>query len=421
MFWANDSVGNTANISSTWTYQIFENSRTLNAISYETSTESYIYNLSTDGTISSVNLLFNGTSYSATESGELWTASLTQPLSIYGTKEMNWSINYGSTYVTNASHQVISNTVFGLCNASLTQPYINFTFKDEADDSSIVGSIPTSTFNYWLGDGSVNKTLTFINNTANPSYPFCSIPLDKSLNVDMVVQYKNTTSYPQRTYDPAVQVLTNTTTNKTLYLLNTVDGIYVTFQIVNVAQQPLSGVAVNATRVIGSEDVVIGDGTTDASGTVTFWMNPDFLHTLAFFKTGYPLAITSLTPTQSSYTISLGGGTTSTEINYYKGMVIGISPTKDFLTNNTLYNFSLSINSTYWALDNFGYTIYFGDGSTADTQSSISSAGGILNSLNINASSDSMYMRLLFHNQWNNNIFRISKNLGNRYNNWNRV
>jgi len=212
----------------------------------------------------------------------------------------------------------------------------------------------------------------------------------------MVVQYKNTTSYPQRTYDPPVQILTNTTTNKTLYLLNTVDGIYVTFQIVNVAQQPLSGVAVNATRVIGSEDVVIGDGTTDASGTVTFWMNPDFLHTLAFFKTGYPLAITSLTPTQSSYTISLGGGTTSTEINYYKGMVIGISPTKDFLTNNTLYNFSLSINSTYWALDNFGYTIYFGDGSTADTQSSISSAGGILNSLNINASSDSMYMRYYF-------------------------
>jgi len=71
--------------------------------------------------------------------------------------------------------------------------------------------LPTSTFNYWLGDGSVNKTLTFINNTANPSYPFCSIPLDKSLNVDMVVQYKNTTSYPQRTYDPPVQILTNTT------------------------------------------------------------------------------------------------------------------------------------------------------------------------------------------------------------------
>jgi len=147
--------------------------------------------------------------------------------------------------------------------------------------------LPTSTFNYWLGDGSVNKTLTFINNTANPSYPFCSIPLDKSLNVDMVVQYKNTTSYPQRTYDPPVQILTNTTTNKTLYLLNTVDGIYVTFQVLTGGNTPISGTLVNATRVIGSEDVIVGDGTTGAGGSVTFWLNPDFLHTMSFLKTGY--------------------------------------------------------------------------------------------------------------------------------------
>jgi len=123
------------------------------------------------------------------------------------------STTHKNSYI---SYQNISETIFTLCNTTYSNEFLNISFKDESDSSVINASIPTSTFNYWLGDGSVNKTLTFINNTANPSYPFCSIPLDKSLNVDMVVQYKNTTSYPQRTYDPAVQVLTNTTTNKTI-------------------------------------------------------------------------------------------------------------------------------------------------------------------------------------------------------------
>jgi len=391
-FYVNDSVGNQANSSSTWTYNAFENSRTFNTTSYETATESYTINLSTDSTITSVNLLFNGTSYETTNSGELWTKSLTQPLNIYGTKEINWSITSGSTYVTNASHQVISNTLFGLCNASLTSKFINFTFKDEADDSSIVASIPTSTFNYWLGDGSVNKTLTYINNTANPSYVFCSIPSDKSLNVDMVVQYKNTTSYPQRTYDPGVQTLTNITTNKTLYLLNTVDGLYVTFQVLNAAQQPISGVSVNATRVIGSENVVVGDGTTGASGSVTFWLNPDFEHTFSFLKTGYDIYTYSGTPTQSTYTITLGGGTT-TETDYRRGISLSSAPISRYLDNGTDYDFNFTISSSYWSLDSYEFDLYYSNNSLIGTASGSESAGSTISLTNINTyNSTSIYM-----------------------------
>jgi len=221
--------------------------------------------------------------------------------------------------------------------------------------------------------------LTFINNTANPSYPFCSIPSSESLNVDMVVQYKNTTSYPQRTYDPAVQVLTNTTTNKTLYLLNTVDGIYVTFQVLTGGNTPISGTLVNATRVIGSEDVIVGDGTTGAGGSVTFWLNPDFLHTMSFLKTGYDLYTTSLTPTQSIYTIVMGVGATTTAVDYNRGISITTLPTGSFINSDTTYSFNYTISTSYHLLDNFGMNLTYKNGTIINSQSSTTDVGGTLN------------------------------------------
>ena len=378
-FFANDTIGQENTTFIEWDYMVFENQKIHNATSFETAIESFVINVTANTSLTAVALVYNGTEFSATQSGELWSKSLTLSDKNIGNNSIYWKFTYGGqTINSDNSSQVVNETIFGLCNTTLITPYINFTFKDEEDDSSILASIPNADFNYSLGGGTVTKSLNFINNTANPSYAFCFSPSDRTLNVDMSVQYKNTSGYPQRTYE-TLKSLTNITTNQTLYLLSSTDGIYVTFSVINSATQEVSGVSVKATRVLGSETITIGDGTTDASGSVTFWMNPDFSHTMTFEKTGYTTYSTSLFPTQSLYTITLGqGAVTSTTTDYSLGIKETLRPSNTFLKSNTVYNFNYTINSSYWALDSFGLVLKYDNNTIIGENSSTISTGGIV-------------------------------------------
>jgi len=249
-------------------------------------------------------------------------------------------------------------------------------------------------FTYWLGSGSVNKTYEYISNVNKTNYTFCFSPSNRKVNVDMYIQYKNDDA-PQRIYDPTTILLSNSTTNKTLYLLSSADGLYVTFQVINLAQQALSGVSVTATRVISGETVVVGQGITGASGTVTFWLNPDFTHTFTFVKTGYDTYTYSDTPTQPTYTINLGGVTTTDITNYYQGISVRIKPTLNFLKNNTLYDFNLSLTSSYWNVEGFGFSLYYGNGTLIGSVNNTTN-GGTLSINNVKALGDSIYLRYYF-------------------------
>ncbi|GAG54645.1 unnamed protein product, partial [marine sediment metagenome] len=169
---------------------------------------------------------------------------------------------------------------------------------------------------------------------------------DRPVDIDYIIQYKNS-SAPQRTFDPPFTTFSNVTTDQTLYLLSSADGIYVTFQVINVAEQPIADVVVNASRVIAGSIEIVGQGITGADGGVTFWLNPDFLHTLTFVASGYEQYTTSLTPTQSSYTITLGGEAVVEISDYQRGMVYSIEPTFQ-LFNHTAYNFNFTLASAYW-------------------------------------------------------------------------
>jgi len=54
---------------------------------------------------------------------------------------------------------------------------------------------------------------------------FCATP-NRTLSLNTSLQYKQGTTYPQRTYSSSGITLTNATTNITLYLLESGDGIY---------------------------------------------------------------------------------------------------------------------------------------------------------------------------------------------------
>ena len=360
--YANDTIGNERSSFVNWSYTYLENNRTHNNKSYETASESF--NINVEGPTSAV-LFYNGTEYSTTKSGDNFNVTIDIPAGNIGNNSVHWRFDDSTNSFT--SYQNVSETVFTICNSSYTTRFLNISFKDESDFDIINASISTSTFEYYLGDGTVTKTFNFINTTENFNYEFCATP-NRTLNVDSFLQYKQGTDYPQRVADPPIIEYTNVTTNTILYLLSTIDGIFVTFQVINPANQVLSGVEVTATREIQSEDVAVGIGATGASGTVTFWLTPDFEHTFLFEKTGISSVEESFPPTQSSYTITMGGES-EVENSTIRGIDYSITPINTFLENDTTYSFGFILTSSFWDVDNYGFDLRLADGTiiTGDT------------------------------------------------------
>ena len=390
-FYANDSVGNENSEFINWSYRVFENNRTHNSTSFETKSETFKINLVANTSLTSVTLEYNGTEYSTTESGNTYSRTIDITTGV-NNNTIKWKFTYaGSTINSLNSYQDVSLTRWNICNGTYTNDFLNVSFKDEQSLDFINASIPLSTFEYYLGSGTVTKTYQYSNTTNHFNYTFCATP-DLTFNVDPLFQYKQGLDYPQRIANPTVQQYASTVTNTILYLLSSLDGIFVTFQVINSAEQGISNVQITGTREIASETVTVANGQTDSAGAATFWLNPDFIHTFNFSKTGFDDFQFVTAPTQSAYTITLGGGA-PVETDCTRGVSYSINPRGDYLDKNTNYNFSFGISSSYWALDNFTSYLYYGNGTLIDSDISTTQEGGTLSFLNINTTNQStMYL-----------------------------
>jgi len=339
----------------------FENSLTYNTTTYEGDSESFLLSINSSLTPTNAKLYYNDTEYSATvvsNGGEMFniSRSLTIPRGV-ANNSVKFSFNLdGINHNSTVNYQLVDEIFFGLCNVTFNTTYLNISFKDEETDALINASIPSSSFVYYLNDISLNKTFNFINTSNNYEYDFCASPSDRTFNVDPYIQYKQGTSYPQRIWNPDILSYTNITTNQTLYLLGSADGIYVTFQVVNPSAQVLRGVTIKGTRNIGGTDVVVADGTTGGAGTATFWLNPDFEHTFTFAKEGFATQTETFAPTQTSYTITIGNGTIETP-STMRGISYTITPRNSSLINDTSYDFGFLLTSSYWEIGSYGFDL----------------------------------------------------------------
>jgi len=177
----------------------------------------------------------------------------------------------------------------------------------------------------------------------------------------------------QRSFEDDI-TLTNTTTQKILSLLPTSEGIYVTFQVIDQADQVLSGVSANVTKA----GTLIASDTTDSAGTVTFFLDPDTSYVFSFSKTSYGTYTTTLTPSQTTYTITLGE-TLTVQDDFTKGIVYSIEPKDIYLVNGTSYEFNVTLGLSYWTVTNFGFTLR--NGSTLLNSTSSASNGGFTSAL----------------------------------------
>lgn len=165
---------------------------------------------------------------------------------------------------------------------------------------------------------------------------------------------------------PSTSITNVSGTTYNLYLLDLSSGAYITFQVVDSGGSPVINAYITAQKIISGSLVTITSGYTDDSGIVTFWLDPLSTHTISASKSGVGSTSFSITPTQSSYTITLGGSTQLNQTNPYFGINYNILPTNIILNNNTVYTFRFNISSSYWNLTNYGFNL-------------INSTGGILN------------------------------------------
>lgn len=363
---ARDTAGNinsteTRNITLT-SYVI--NSVTYNSTTYETASEPFQLNISADGlaTTSAV-LVYNGTRYTATKSGNNAESLFIKTLDIATisaamNKSFYWELSYGGTLGNSSTYkQEINPITFAICNVTTNVTYLNYTFKYEDTDAVSNGSI-TSSFVYYLGSGAVNKTYSYQNTTDQFSYGFCFTPNTTTVYVTPSIQYYNYESTIKTYNYPAAVPLSSSVTNTVLYLTKTANGIYSSYQVVTQSLSIIQGALVQFTL----NGNVIESKLTDGSGIATFFLNPNTAYTLTASKSGYTSYSTTIYPTQSTYTITLSSISVSNVTSFNNGINYSIQPTNTYLTNRTTYNFNVTLASSSLTVSSWGF--YLQNGTT---------------------------------------------------------
>jgi len=237
------SANATASVCS-WYYtnNSFSVGATLSSISYvgtdyETANSTFIssFNLIAGSQLSLARLVYNGTNYTITDltqnsTNAILTKSIMLPLNRNSSgidlNDFYFIFTYSGsvTQQTNNFYQNVSYIDLRYCT---TQPYnttaLNITIKDEKIDSELnpAGSAITyqTTFKYWLGDGTINKSYSYqtINSTSLNNFKFCIYPFDKIFKTNMDAQFE-AINYASNEYHLKNAVLSQNYTDLSLYL-----------------------------------------------------------------------------------------------------------------------------------------------------------------------------------------------------------
>ncbi len=269
----------------------------------------------------------------------------------------------------------------GLCNTTNTMNYINFTFKNETVGTESISASFISSWDYYFDTG-ITKSFSFTNNTVNPSYAFCIDGSNQTMYATPSVQYANADAYSRNYYENLT--LTNTTTNKVLYLLPIGDGQYVTFTVVDSLSQTIGQALVDIKLPVGS---YISSKLTDDLGVATLYLNPLTQYVISGSKTGFTTSTKTYAPVLTAYTITLGGVqvTNATDVppvmnGILEGITIDINPKQSQLENDTTYNFNCTFTAADNNLDEFGYTLS-NLTDVLDSDSKSTSSGGFVDSV----------------------------------------
>ncbi|KKL49995.1 hypothetical protein LCGC14_2309930, partial [marine sediment metagenome] len=178
---ATDNNSRTGTAENNFTFSIkeffIETSITFNASTFETASETFTSNITTNGTAPvSASLIYNGTEFTGATitnpAGDNFSISRTIDIPLINGDNTPFHFNFsieGTELATDDSDQSVNLTTFEFCETGQQPAYINFTFTNETvAEEAITAEIDTN-WNFWLGSGTVVDSLTFSNTTENPN------------------------------------------------------------------------------------------------------------------------------------------------------------------------------------------------------------------------------------------------------------
>ncbi|HEY9703376.1 MAG TPA: LamG-like jellyroll fold domain-containing protein [Allocoleopsis sp.] len=260
-------------------------------------------------------------------------------------RSLYWNFTTDAAYTSSTLSQSVSGIFFVPFNSTYNIAYLNITFKDETNGTTLSGLISASTWTYYLGNGTTTKSLTYSNLTSSTNYSFAFSPAWATMHHSSDISYY-ANGYPIRRLIDYDDDLTNSTTNKILYLLSSATGIYSSFQVTNTIGNSLPDVEVVIERQINSVWTIIETANTDSSGLVTFWVDPNSDYRVSASKIGYQTSTATVRPTQTLYTIVLSSASSNASFtSNLEGITWLFRPSVGQIVANRSINFNVTIQA----------------------------------------------------------------------------
>jgi len=243
-----------------WNYYVFENSQTFSTSAVETSTETFKAGVTYNQTIFNLitgTLYYNGTAYTGTKSGTGSTLNFSADVIVPNieasyNQTFYWTIGLvnssGTTYVNlTQNNQTINVLNMSLCGDPYTVPYINFTVYDGDTGNALNASFKT-TFTYRTATSTSTNSFSFENTTAlRNEFDFCVDPstFDYYLSTNIEL---SATGYTTRFFTWQDLLITNSTVEKSLYLLNETSSTSFIVKVIDAGSNVKTGVQVEIER-----------------------------------------------------------------------------------------------------------------------------------------------------------------------------
>lgn len=194
----------------------------------------------------------------------------------------------------------------------------------------------------------------------------------------------NSTLYFPRTYPGYFNnpgLLYPSYLNRTLYLLKSsgTSGT-VLFNIVSSSGTGIPGALVTVQKQIAGNYVTVAESLTDSSGTVGIFLSQITQYKIIVSAVGYSSYTALLTPSSSSYTITLSAGTGNTTPGFFNNLTYSILPSSPWISNGSTSsaNINFTVTSTDSSLSAFSMNLTLGNGTVLYAQTSNAAAGGVL-------------------------------------------
>ena len=342
-----------------------------NSQTYETATENFQINISmfAGTSLISAYLWYNGTSYSVSDistssNQKVLKKTIDIPVNQFlyqnETKNFHWSFVFSNSGLTPQNttirQQNVSFINLQICNVTYFNTAVNFTTKDEENPNPIVNSSFHSNWYYWIGNGNIKKNYSFENTSImSSSFQFCIYPQYKLFNVDTDIEY-SAPGFPERTRYLRGAVLSNSTQEVDLFLLNSTDSVKFFFTVTQ-SMTPISDAIVTITKYdVGvGEWITVGIRKSDTIGKFIEYLDLDKEYKFSITKNGQFLGIIDKTATCSATPCEIALELTTATTNLWSGYY-------DIYATNVAYNLSynsITKNITFTFVDLTGLAQYF--------------------------------------------------------------